>query len=111
MYFFDAPSDFSTPISRVRSMIVVYIERKITRNPIATAMLIMMLMNGPRPGTVDDVISDKIILQRPHFVAGQQRLDFIRRRGRLVGTVALDEKHGRLVARAGHFLQGGHQNE
>src|SRR5262250_803312 len=59
IYPFDAPSDFSTPISRVLSMIVVYIERKITRNPIATAILIITLMNALNPGKVEDVISER----------------------------------------------------
>ena len=42
--------DFSTPISRVRSITVVYMERKITRKPMATARAIMLLTKASKPG-------------------------------------------------------------
>ena len=51
-------SDFSTPMSRVRSITVVYIERKITRNPMATAKAIMLFTNGSNPGRVVAVICE-----------------------------------------------------
>src|SRR5258708_13713197 len=54
-----APSDFSTPISRVRSMTVVYMVRKMTRRPMAIASEIMAWMKVSRPGMFVDVMSDK----------------------------------------------------
>src|SRR5690348_18500619 len=38
---------------------VVYIERKVTRNPIQTAMAIITLIKAARPGRLDEVICEK----------------------------------------------------
>ena len=91
-------------------MIVVYIERKITRNPIATAIAIMMLMNAPSPARSTSHQRNEI-LERTNFVARQQLLHFVRYGRRMVGAVALDKKDGCLIVRARHLLQRGHQHE
>ena len=53
-----APSDFRTPMSRVRSSTVVYIVKKIISKPMATARPIMALINVCKPGMFVEVISD-----------------------------------------------------
>ena len=58
IYPFEAPSDFKIPISRVRSVMVVYIDRKMTRNPIPTATAIMAVTNAFSAGKLLDVIKD-----------------------------------------------------
>ncbi len=59
MYPLDAPIDFRTPMSRVRSITVVYIESRITRKPIETASAIMLSMKASRPGKFEAVIKVK----------------------------------------------------
>jgi hypothetical protein len=58
IYPFEAPSDFKIPISRVRSVTVVYIDRKTTRNPIAMAIAITTVVKAVKPGKLLDVICD-----------------------------------------------------
>ncbi len=58
IYPFEAPSDFKMPISRVRSVMVVYMDRKMTRNPIPTAMAIMTVMKAFKAGKLLEVIKD-----------------------------------------------------
>ena len=92
-------------------MIVVYIERKITRKPMATAIAIMMLMNTRQAGEIRRGHQRKEILQGTDFVARQQLLDCVGSGCRVVGAVALDEENGGFVVRARHFLQRGHEDE
>ena len=73
----DAPRDFSTPISRVRSMMVVYIERKITRKPMTTAMPIITLMKRAETREIRGGHQRHEILQRPNLITRQKLLDLI----------------------------------
>ena len=51
------------------------------------------------------------ILERADFVAREKLADFLHRGGSVVGAVALDEKDGGFVMRAGHVLERGHKDE
>ena len=57
MNCFEAPRERRMPISRVRSVMVVYIERKITRTPIQTATKTTVSMNASNAGILVDIIS------------------------------------------------------
>ena len=59
MNFLSAPRDFNTPISRVRSITVVYMVKKITSRPMAMAKAIIASMKVRRPGMFVEVISDR----------------------------------------------------
>src|SRR5207245_385173 len=50
-----APCDFSTPMSLVRSITVVYMVKKITSSPIEMASAIIALMKDCKPGILVDV--------------------------------------------------------
>ena len=57
MNFLEAPKDRRIPISRVRSVIVVYIERKITSTPMHNAMNTTLDINASNAGMLFDIIS------------------------------------------------------
>ena len=51
MYLFGAPSDLNTPTSYVRPMVARYMNRKVTKNPAITAMLVKTCSEEARPAT------------------------------------------------------------
>src|SRR5262249_57509245 len=53
----DAPNDRRMPISRVRSVIVVYIERKITSTPMHKAIKTTLEMKAFSAGMLFDIIN------------------------------------------------------
>ncbi len=72
IYLFDAPSDFKIPISRVRSVMVVYMERKMTRNPMPTAIAIMARNKVVEPGEIIRGHQRHVLFNRQDRVLGQQ---------------------------------------
>ena len=56
MVAFDAPIDLRMPISRVRSSTAVYIDWKITRKPMTTAMPVTISSARLKPGILSGVI-------------------------------------------------------
>src|SRR5262249_24068419 len=63
IYPLEAPSDLRMPISRVRSVIVVYIDRKITRTPTQSEITSTALKNAFNPGIFDGDIRDSYSLK------------------------------------------------
>src|SRR6202041_1074142 len=85
-----APIDFNTPISRVRSITVVYIVRKMTSRPIETASATIERANG---------------------IAWKDGADFVHHVVGVLGARAFQQKDRRFVARADQFLQRYDRNE
>src|SRR5207249_11543854 len=57
MNVLEAPKDRRIPIARVRSVIVVYIERKITRTPMHNAINTTLEINASNAGKLFDIIN------------------------------------------------------
>jgi hypothetical protein len=57
IYVFEAPRDFRMPISRVLSVIVVYIARRMIRKLITTATKTITDKNCLKPGAEEDITS------------------------------------------------------
>src|ERR1700746_1473365 len=105
-----APSDLSTPISRVRSITVVYMVRKITSKPMETARAIMAPMN---PWNICRGHQGEQIFQRAHGVTRKVlRLPHVFHHiFRVLRACAFDEENRGLVMRANKILQRGDGNE
>ena len=111
IYVFDAPSDFKIPISRVRSVMVVYIERKMTRKPIPTASPIITEINTFSAGNIIRSHQIHIFVHRQNRIVRQQCLDGFGGLLGITGVRALDEERRRFVLCTHQILERGQRNK
>ena len=71
MSVLEAPNDFRIPISRVRSRMLVYIERKIAKKPTATANAIIESTKVLSMGKGELTIMDKYSFMRRSLWRGK----------------------------------------